>query len=167
MIRADPITICSCSRRVMPHPPYAAWAEAGAFPREKLLTLRKIDSDLEGHPTTLLPFVDVATGSLGQGLSVAIGIALHAKQFDRSGQRVFVLNGRWRIGRRLGLGGRAMGESSRPQQSLRDHRHQPAWAEPADHAAVESRIYKARWDAFGWQALLVNGHSIPDLIAAF
>jgi transketolase N-terminal domain/subunit len=48
---------------------YAAWAEAGAFPREKLLTLRKIDSDLEGHPTTLLPFVDVATDSPGQGLS--------------------------------------------------------------------------------------------------
>lgn len=43
------------------------WAEAGAFPRERLLTLRKIDSALEGHPTILLPFVDVATGSLGQG----------------------------------------------------------------------------------------------------
>src|SRR5215469_18721269 len=42
---------------------YAAWAEAGAFPREKLLTLRKVDSDLEGHPTPRLPFVDVATGS--------------------------------------------------------------------------------------------------------
>src|SRR5262245_55993965 len=41
---------------------YAAWAEAGAFPREKLKTLRRIDSDLEGHPTPRLPFVDVATG---------------------------------------------------------------------------------------------------------
>src|SRR5262249_18457125 len=48
---------------------YAAWAEAGAFPLDKLLTLRRIDSDLEGHPTPRLPFVDVATGSLGQGLS--------------------------------------------------------------------------------------------------
>jgi len=60
---------------------YAAWSEAGAFPREKLLTLRKIHSDLEGHPITLLPFVDVATGSLGQGLSVGVGIALNAKRF--------------------------------------------------------------------------------------
>jgi len=72
---------------------YAAWAEAGAFPREKLLTLRKVDSDLEGHPTTRLPFVDVATGSLGQGLSVGAGIAINAKQFENSDQRVYVLMG--------------------------------------------------------------------------
>src|SRR5690606_33043403 len=45
---------------------YAAWAEAGVIPVEKLLTLRETDSDLEGHPTPKLPFVDVATGSLGQ-----------------------------------------------------------------------------------------------------
>src|SRR5690349_18892153 len=70
---------------------YAAWAEAGAFPRERLLTLRKIDSDLEGHPTPRLPFVDVATGSLGQGLSVAAGMALDTKHFENSDQRVFVL----------------------------------------------------------------------------
>src|SRR5438309_7502748 len=62
---------------------YAAWAEAGAFPREKLLTLRQIDSDLEGHPTPRLPFVDAATGSLGQGLSVGVGIALNAKDLDQ------------------------------------------------------------------------------------
>src|ERR1043166_6909046 len=67
---------------------YAAWAEAGAFPREKLLTLRRIDSDLEGHPTPRLPFVDVATGSLGQGLSVGVGIALNAKELEHSNQRV-------------------------------------------------------------------------------
>ena len=72
---------------------YAAWAEAGAFPREKLLTLRKIDSDLEGHPTTRLPFVDVATGSLGQGLSVGAGMAINAKQFENSDQRIYVLMG--------------------------------------------------------------------------
>src|SRR5947208_7815632 len=72
---------------------YAAWAEAGAFPREHLLTLRQVDSDLEGHPTTRLPFVDVATGSLGQGLSVAAGIALNAKHFEHADQRVYVLMG--------------------------------------------------------------------------
>src|SRR5262249_922862 len=48
---------------------YSAWAEAGLFPREQLLNLRRIDCDLEGHPTPRLPFVDVATGSLGQGIS--------------------------------------------------------------------------------------------------
>ena len=53
---------------------YAAWAEAGAFDRSELLKLRRIDSDLEGHPTPRLPFVDVATGSLGQGICAAIGM---------------------------------------------------------------------------------------------
>src|ERR1041384_3096282 len=54
----------------------AAWAEAGAFPVEQLLDLRKLESDLEGHPTPRLPFVDVATGSLGQGLNAGVGMAL-------------------------------------------------------------------------------------------
>jgi len=52
---------------------YAAWAEAGLFPREELTKLREIGSDLEGHPTPRLNFVDVATGSLGQGICAAIG----------------------------------------------------------------------------------------------
>src|SRR5579872_6749818 len=72
---------------------YAAWAEAGTFPREKLLTLRKIDSDFEGHPTPRLPFVEVATGSLGQGLSVGVGMALNARQLEATDQRVYVLMG--------------------------------------------------------------------------
>src|SRR6266498_1928622 len=58
---------------------YAAWAEAGLFPIEDLLKLRQFGSDLEGHPTPRLPFVDVATGSLGQGLSVGVGMALAAR----------------------------------------------------------------------------------------
>ena len=53
----------------------AAWKETGYFTQEQLMTIRQIDSDLEGHPTTRLPFVDVATGSLGQGLSVVCGMA--------------------------------------------------------------------------------------------
>src|SRR5947208_10004143 len=72
---------------------YAAWAETGRFPVEELLTLRRLDSELEGHPTPRLPFVDVATGSLGQGLAVGVGIALNAKELEHSNQRVFVLLG--------------------------------------------------------------------------
>jgi transketolase len=53
---------------------YAAWAEAGFLRQDELLGLRTLDSDLEGHPTPRLPFVDFATGSLGQGLSVAAGM---------------------------------------------------------------------------------------------
>src|SRR6478736_8359377 len=71
---------------------YAAWAEAGLFPRTDLLNLRKITSDLEGHPTPRLPFVDVATGSLGQGLAAGVGIALNARRID-SDYRTYVLLG--------------------------------------------------------------------------
>ena len=57
---------------------YAAWAEAGIVTTQQLLSLRRIDSDLEGHPTPRLKWVDVATGSLGQGLSAGVGMALNA-----------------------------------------------------------------------------------------
>ena len=71
---------------------YAAWAEAGAFDRSELLKLRQIGSDLEGHPTPRLPFVDVATGSLGQGICAAIGSALNARRI-KSPYRTYVLLG--------------------------------------------------------------------------
>merc|ERR1712066_1130353 len=72
---------------------YAAWAEAGLFPTSELMNLRKIDSDLEGHPTPRLNFIDVATGSLGQGLSVACGMAYAAKHFDKASYRTYCLMG--------------------------------------------------------------------------
>ncbi len=68
---------------------YAAWSRAGLFPVEDQLNLRKIDSDLEGHPTPRLNFVDVATGSLGQGMSVAAGMAYVGKYFDKASYRYF------------------------------------------------------------------------------
>src|SRR5688572_24414523 len=71
---------------------YAAWAEARIIPRDEQLDLRKLDSDLEGHPTPRLPWVDVATGSLGQGLCAAIGIALNARRI-KSEYRTYVLMG--------------------------------------------------------------------------
>ncbi|MGD0744604.1 MAG: transketolase, partial [Verrucomicrobiota bacterium] len=71
---------------------YAAWAETGLFPVGDLLNLRKYGCDLEGHPTPRLPFVDVATGSLGQGLSVGAGMALAAR-FDKLDYNTYVLLG--------------------------------------------------------------------------
>ncbi|NGZ59270.1 MAG: transketolase [Nitrospira sp. LK265] len=146
---------------------YAAWAEAGAFPREKLLTLRQIDSDLEGHPTPRLPFVDVATGSLGQGLSVALGIALHAKRFGSSDQRVYVL---------MGDGESAEGSIWEAAQWATVHGLSNLCVTIDINRLGQSQptllqrhldIYKARWEAFGWQALSVDGHNIPHLQAAY
>src|ERR1700722_18753647 len=71
---------------------YAVWSELGVIPREHLTTLRRLDSDLEGHPTPRLPFVDVATGSLGQGLGVGAGMSLCAR-LDNLDSRVYVRRG--------------------------------------------------------------------------
>lgn len=66
---------------------YLAWAEAGLFPVADLQNLRKYNNDLEGHPTPRLNFIDVGTGSLGQGLSVAAGMAYVGKNFDKASYR--------------------------------------------------------------------------------
>ena len=144
---------------------YAAWAEAGAFPREDLLTLRQIGSDLEGHPTPRLPFVDVATGSLGQGICAAIGSALNARRI-KSSYRTYVV---------LGDGESAEGS---------------VW-EAADVAAMDgldnlcgltdvnalgqSRAtmwqhdmeqFARRWRAFGWHAIVIDGHDMNAILDA-
>ncbi len=71
---------------------WAAWAEAGALPLEELAELRKLDSRLEGHPTPRFPWVEAATGSLGQGLSIGAGMALAARS-DHVDNNIYVLLG--------------------------------------------------------------------------
>src|SRR5258706_11234389 len=71
---------------------YAAWAENGFVPIPELLTLRQFTSELEGHPTPRLAFADVATGSLGQGLGVGVGMARAAK-LDKLDYNTYVLMG--------------------------------------------------------------------------
>src|SRR5918994_2911479 len=72
---------------------YSCFKAAGAITDRELLTFRKLGSRLEGHPTPELPWVDVATGSLGQGLPVGVGLGLVARRLDRSASRVWVLCG--------------------------------------------------------------------------
>src|SRR5918911_107838 len=72
---------------------YAMFKAAGVVSDEELLTFRKFGSRLQGHPTPVIPWVDVATGSLGQGLPIGVGIALAGKKLDRLPYRVWVLCG--------------------------------------------------------------------------
>src|SRR5881409_4473597 len=72
---------------------WAAYAEAGIISEKDALALRQLDSNFEGHPTPRMPWVDVATGSLGQGLPIGVGIALAGQRFDRLPYRVWVLCG--------------------------------------------------------------------------
>ena len=144
---------------------YAVWAELGLIKQTELERLRKIDCDLEGHPTPRLPFVDVPTGSLGQGICAAIGIALNARRIG-SDYRTYVLLGDgesaegsvWeaaQVGELYGLDNlcaitdvNALGQSGATQW-----RH--------DMAALHRK-----WTAFGWHTVVIDGHDIAEILAA-
>ena len=146
---------------------YAAWAEAGAFDPKEVLRLRTLDCDLEGHPTPRLDFVDVATGSLGQGLSAGIGLALNAKYLDHSSYRTYVL---------MGDGESVEGSVWEAAELARHFKLDNLCAiidinrlGQSDPTMLQHDVdaYNARWSGFGWHAIEVDGHDINALLAAF
>src|SRR3954462_9641239 len=145
---------------------YAAWAEAGLFDRSELLKLRELGSDLEGHPTPRLSFVDVATGSLGQGICAAIGTALNARRI-KSDYRTYVL---------LGDGESAEGSVWEAADVGENYKLDNLCAITDVNGLGQSRAtqwdhdlkkFTDRWTAFGWHAIAVDGHDIAALLAAF
>ena len=145
---------------------YAAWAQAGLFPTSDLLNLRKLTSDLEGHPTPRLNFVDVATGSLGQGLSVAAGMAYTAKYVDQLPAKTYCILGDGEVSE--GSIWEAMNFASLKQLdnlvAIFDvNRLGQSQEAPLGH---DLDAYEARAKAFGWNTVVVDGHSIKDLLAA-
>jgi transketolase len=146
---------------------YAAWAEAGLFPKSELLKLRTLTSDLEGHPTPRLSFVDMATGSLGQGLPVGVGIALNAKFVDKLDHRTYVL---------MGDGESVEGSVWEAAEVARHHGLDNLCAivdvnrlGQSDPTMLQHDMegYRSRWVGFGWQALVVDGHDLSALLEAF
>jgi transketolase len=145
---------------------YAAWAEAGLFPREELLKLRRIDSDLEGHPTPRLSFVDVATGSLGQGVCAAIGTALNARRIG-SQYRTYVV---------LGDGEMAEGSVWEAANVAVYHKLDNLCAVidvnglgQSQHTQFNHNMDEiaARWKAFEWHTIVVDGHDVQALLNAY
>src|SRR5215475_216157 len=146
---------------------YAAWAQAGLFPQSDLLKLRTLASDLEGHPTPRLSFVDMATGSLGQGLPVGVGIALNAKYVDKVDYRTYVL---------MGDGESVEGSVWEAVEVARQKRLDNLCAivdvnrlGQSDPTMLQHDMegYRARWAGFGWHALIMDGHDLPAIISAF
>ncbi|MEK7122595.1 MAG: 1-deoxy-D-xylulose-5-phosphate synthase N-terminal domain-containing protein, partial [Patescibacteria group bacterium] len=141
---------------------YALWAAADAIPAEELLSLRKLGSRLEGHPTMDFPYTETPTGSLGQGLSVGVGMALNAK-LDGLSYRTTIL-----------LGDSEMAEGS-------------VWEalELAAHYKLDNLVgildvnrlgqrgstmlehnleaYQRRIASFGWNTIVVDGHSVDAI----
>lgn len=146
---------------------YAAWAEAGLFPATDLLNLRKIDSDLEGHPTPRLNFIDVGTGSLGQGLSVACGMAYVGKNYDRASYRVYCI---------VGDGESAEGSVWEALHFASHYNldnlcvifdiNRLGQSEPTS-LQHNMDIYRKRLEAFGFNALTIDGHCVESLSKAF
>jgi len=146
---------------------YSAWAEAGLFPRERLLTLRQIDSDLEGHPTPRLPFIDVATGSLGQGICAGLGLAINFRELEHQSNRIYVL---------LGDGEMAEGSVWEAAQLAGQRKLENLCVTIDINRLGQSgptmlqhdlQAFQQRWKAFGWHTILVDGHDIPALLAAY
>ncbi len=146
---------------------YALYKAAGAISDDELMTLRQLGSRLEGHPAPVLPWVEVATGSLGQGLPIGVGIALAGKYLDRLPYRVWVL----------------LGDSEMSEGSI--------W-EAFDHASFyrldnliaivdvnrlgqrgetmhgwNTGVYAGRARAFGWHAIEIDGHNLEQINAAY
>jgi transketolase len=146
---------------------YALYAASGAISDEELLTLRRFGSRLEGHPSPALPWVDIATGSLGFGLPVGVGIALAAKTLDRRPYRVWVL----------------VGDSEMAEGSIWEaFEHAAHW--DLDNLTVVLDVnrlgqsgqtmhgwhvmpYAERARSFGWEVFPIDGHDVEAIDEAY
>ncbi len=146
---------------------YSILKAVGMIDDEELLTFRKFGSRLEGHPTPRIPPTDVATGSLGQGLPIGVGLAITGKQLDRLPYRVWVL----------------CGDSEMAEGSIWEAFQHAGWEGLDNLVAIvdvnrlgqtrETMLgwdlagYAARAKAFGWHAIEIDGHDLDAIEAAY
>jgi transketolase len=146
---------------------YSVYKAAGAVSDEELLSFRKLGSRLEGHPTPNIPWVDVATGSLGQGLPISVGVALAGKKLDRLPYNVWCL----------------CGDSELAEGSMCEAFEHAAFAELDNLIAIldinrlgqrgetmhgwDLASYTRRVESFGWAAIEVDGHDVEAIDRAY
>jgi len=146
---------------------YSLWAAAGVITEEEILTLRKFGSRLEGHPTPVFPYTEASTGSLGQGLSIGVGISLNAKYIDKLPYKTYVL-----------LGDSEMTEGSQWEA-----------IQIAEYYKLDNLIcildvnrlgqrgqtmygwdieaYEKRISSFGWETVTIDGHDFKEISSAY
>lgn len=146
---------------------YSLWAAAGKVSEEEMMTMRKFGSPLEGHPTVAFPYTEASTGSLGQGLSIGVGMAMNAQFIDKLSYRTYVL-----------LGDSEMAEGSQYEAleiasyykldnltGILDVNRLGQRGETMyghDLAAYEKKI-----SSFGWETVVIDGHSMEEILAAY
>ena len=146
---------------------YALWAAAGKVSEEELMTLRKFGSPLEGHPTVAFPYTEASTGSLGQGLSIGVGMALNARFIDKLPYRTFVL-----------LGDSEMAEGSQYEAlEIASYYGLDNLVGILDVNRLGQRgetmyghdlsVYERRVSSFGWEPIVIDGHSVPEILTAY
>lgn len=146
---------------------YSLWTVAGKLTEEELLTLRKLGSPLEGHPVRAFPYSEAATGSLGQGLSIGVGMAINGKYIDRLQYRVFVL----------------LGDSEMAEGSVWEAIQLAAYYRLNNLIGIidvnrlgqrgetmyghDLEAYKKRISAFGWKTICIDGHNYDEIFKAY
>lgn len=145
---------------------WAVYAEAGIIPERSLMNLRKITSTLEGHPTPRMKWVKAGTGSLGQGLSVGVGMAL-AMKLAKSPGRVYVLMGDGECAEGAVWEAANMGSLLRLRNlcAIMDINRLGQSDETMHGHDVQA--YRRKFQAFGWETIPINGHRIPEILGAF
>jgi transketolase len=146
---------------------YALWAACGKLTEKDLLTYRKFGSPLEGHPTVSFPYAEAATGSLGQGLSIGVGMALNGKYLDQLPYKTYVL-----------LGDSEMAEGSQWEAiQVATHYRLDNLIGILDVNRLGQRgetmygwdlkAYEERISSFGWKTMVIDGHSVDEILAAY
>ncbi|MBI2547888.1 transketolase [Candidatus Woesearchaeota archaeon] len=145
---------------------YALYAVAGKVSKDQLLSLRKFGSPLEGHPTKCFPYTEAATGSLGQGLAIGVGMALNAKYCDKLPYKTYVL-----------LGDSEMSEGSQWEAiASAAHYRLNNLIGILDVNRLGQRgptmyghdldAYAQRLNAFGWETICIDGHTFSEIVEA-
>ncbi len=146
---------------------YSLYAVAGVIEQEELMSLRKMGSRLQGHPTPAFPYAEAATGSLGQGLSVGVGMAMNGKCLDHLPYRVFVLLGdgemaegsvweaiqlaaHYKLSNLIGI--LDVNRYGQSQETMYGH---------------DTDAYVRRIAAFGWDVVSIDGHSMEEIDQAY
>ena len=144
---------------------YAALCERGYFPREELRRVKELNGLLQGHPDLSIPGIEAVTGSLGQGLSIGVGMAL-AFRLDKKANRVYVIMGDGEQSEGQ-LWEAAMAASNFKLDNLTafiDWNKIQATGRTEDVFKIPDLDKK--WRAFGWEVMTVDGHDVDKLIAA-
>ena len=146
---------------------YSLWAATGAIKEQELMMLRKFNSSLEGHPTTGFPYAEAATGSLGQGLSIGLGLALNAKYLDRLPYQTYVL----------------LGDSEMSEGSIWEAIQLAAYYKLDNLVGIidvnrlgqrgqtmfgyNLKNYQDKISSFGWHPIVIDGHDLKEIIKAY